>query len=337
MIGEVDKNASYLITGGTGSFGSTMVKHLVNHGVKDIRVFSRDENKQDNLRNELDTEQVKYYIGDVRCLDSLDKAVKGVEYIFHAAALKQVPSCEFFPDEAVKTNIYGSKNVMNLASKYKVRKAVFLSTDKAVYPINAMGMTKALMEKHVLAHVRNNPDDETAFMITRYGNVMFSRGSVIPLFIKQLQESSKITFTNQEMTRFLLTLEDSIDLVKYAFTQGKSGDLFVKKAPAATVRTIADALAVILKKESFEIENIGIRHGEKMHETLLSKEEFGKARHAQDYFRVALDSRTLQYSKYFNEGDLNVETDQDYTSYNTQRLDLDETVALISKTFKGPL
>jgi UDP-N-acetylglucosamine 4,6-dehydratase len=329
---QIDKNATYLITGGTGSFGSTMVKKLVELGVKDIRVFSRDENKQDNLRNLLNTEQVSYHIGDVRDIDSLKKPMKNVEYIFHAAALKQVPSCEFFPEEAVKTNVLGSKNVMDLACEYGVRKVVFLSTDKAVYPINAMGMTKALMEKHVFANARNRENTETKMMVTRYGNVMFSRGSVIPLFIQQLKKNSKITLTDKAMTRFLLTLEDSVSLVKYAFAHGESGDLFIKKAPGATVKIISEAIAKILGIDSYDEEIIGIRHGEKMHESLLTREELSKAIDLEGYYKVSIDDRSLQYRKYFSEGNPNIIGGGDYTSENTYRLNLSETIDLIANT-----
>jgi UDP-glucose 4-epimerase len=306
-----------------------MVRALLDLGIKNIRVLSRDENKQDTMRKELDTDNVSFYIGDVRSDSSLDRAFRGVDYVFHAAALKQVPSCEFFPEEAVETNIRGSQNVIRKSILYQVKKVVFLSTDKAVYPINAMGMSKALMEKHVFAASREIDTLKTNFMVTRYGNVMFSRGSVLPHFIDQLKKYKRITVTNTRMTRFLLSLQDSIDLVLHAFKQGESGDLFVKKAPAATVETMGQAIAELLSISHYETEEIGIRHGEKMHESLLSKEEFSRIVETDQFFKLSLDDRTLQYKKYHSQGNPSLIFEKEYSSENTMRLSVEETKKLL--------
>jgi UDP-glucose 4-epimerase len=323
------KNAIITITGGTGSFGSTMVKKLIKQDIAEIRIFSRDESKQDILRNELKDSRVKFFLGDSRNLDSVENVIKGSDYVFHAAALKQVPSCEFFPMEAAATNISGSDNVIKAGYKYGVKGIVCLSTDKAVYPINAMGITKALMEKVAQSYARNNPVSETKVSITRYGNVMMSRGSVIPLFINQISKGEKITVTDPKMTRFMMSLSDSVDLVTYAFTNGQSGDLFVKKAPGCSVEILIEALFEILKKK-VEIQKIGIRHGEKIAEALLGSEERFRAQETQDYFKVPLDARNLDYQIYFDRGQELPVHNEPYTSSNTKQLSLQEAIDLIS-------
>jgi len=317
------------ITGGTGSFGRTMVGDLLGAGVGAIHVLSRDEAKQDEMRQALGDSRVKFFIGDVRDRHSVDSAMHGVDYVFHAAALKQVPSCEFFPDQAVKTNVVGSQHVIESAHAHGVRSVVCLSTDKAVYPVNAMGMTKALMEKTAQAFARNHPDSGTTVSITRYGNVMYSRGSVIPLFVRQIQQGRPLTITEPRMTRFLMSLDESVDLVKHAFVHAQPGDLFVKKAPACTVETLATAVAELMGVEP-DIRRIGMRHGEKMWETLLSREERVKATDQGDYFRVPLDARSLDYSKYVEDGEDNTVTAEDYDSDNTERLDVEQTKALVA-------
>jgi len=317
------------ITGGTGSFGSTMAKDLLGKGVSGVNIFSRDEAKQDAMRRRIDDPRVRYFIGDVRDADSVQRAVSGADFVFHAAALKQVPSCEFFPEQAVKTNVQGSYNVIEAAAKAGVRSVVCLSTDKAVYPVNAMGMTKALMEKTAQAFARNNPNTSTTVSLTRYGNVMYSRGSVIPLFIQQLQAGKPLTLTEPQMTRFLMSLEQSVDLVYHAFFHAEPGDLFVRKAPASTVETLARAVASLLGDEDPEIRVIGSRHGEKLHETLLSREEMVKADDQGEYYRVPLDARSLQYDLYFDEGETLTAALDDYTSENTERLSVDATKDLL--------
>ena len=317
------------ITGGTGSFGSTMARDLLGKGVSGINIFSRDEAKQDAMRRQIDDARVRYFIGDVRDADSVQRAVSDADFVFHAAALKQVPSCEFFPEQAVKTNVQGSYNVIEAAAKAGVSSVVCLSTDKAVYPVNAMGMTKALMEKTAQAFARNNPKTTTTVSLTRYGNVMYSRGSVIPLFIQQLQAGKPLTLTEPLMTRFLMSLEQSVDLVYHAFFHAEPGDLFVRKAPASTVETLARAVASLLGDDDPEIRVIGSRHGEKLHETLLSREEMVKADDQGEYFRVPLDARSLQYGLYFDEGDTLAAALDDYTSENTGRLSVDETKELL--------
>ena len=322
--------ATVTITGGTGSFGKTMVRHLLEDGVGRIHVLSRDEAKQDEMRQSLADSRVKFYLGDIRDRHSVDNAVSGSDFVFHAAALKQVPSCEFFPDQAVKTNVVGSQNVIESAHAHGVRSVVCLSTDKAVYPVNAMGMSKALMEKTAQAFARNTPDSKTTVSVTRYGNVMYSRGSVIPLFVRQLQEGKPLTLTEPKMTRFLMSLEESVDLVKHAFFHAEPGDLFVKKAPASTVDTLARAVSSLLGVEEPDIRKIGMRHGEKMSETLLSREEMLKAADQGDYFRVPLDARSLDYSVYVEEGDDSAATAVDFDSNNARQMDVDETKTLIA-------
>ncbi len=324
------KGKTILITGGTGSFGHAFLDFLLQNKkeFKEVRIFSRDELKQEHMRIELDNPKVKFYIGDVRSRDSLDNAMKGVDYLFHAAALKQVPSCEFFPMQAVLTNIIGSHNVIESAVSNGVSKIVSLGTDKAVYPINAMGMTKALMEKVVQAAARNLQEGETVVSGVRYGNVMCSRGSVIPLFIKQIKEKKPITVTAPEMTRFLLPLRDAIELVVYAFNQARQGDVFIKKAPACTVADLVVALQNIFKSD-VPVKIIGIRHGEKIYETLATREELAKSEDLGDYFRVTMDGRDLNYNKYFTEGDAKEAQIDDYTSHNTYRLSIQEVEELL--------
>lgn len=317
------------ITGGTGSFGSTMTRYLLSNDVGEVRVFSRDEAKQDELRQELADARVKFFLGDIRDHDSVVTAFRGADFVFHAAALKQVPSCEFFPEQAVLTNVNGSYNVIQAAAATKVRSVVCLSTDKAVYPVNAMGMTKALMEKTAQAFARNNPDSATTVSLTRYGNVMMSRGSVIPLFIKQIAAGQPLTLTEPQMTRFLMSLEESVDLVDYAFGNAQPGDLFVKKAPAATVEVLARAVAQVLGVPDHPLRVIGIRHGEKMHETLLGSEEMVKAIDEGDYYRVPLDARGLQYELYVDQGRDDAAELAGFTSENATRLDIDQTVDLL--------
>ncbi len=317
-----------LVTGGTGSFGSTMVRRLLATDIDEIRILSRDEAKQDALRRELGDGRVRFHVGDVRDYRSVEDAVAGVQHIFHAAALKQVPSCEFFPMQAVLTNVSGSDNVIRAAEAFGVQSVVCLSTDKAVYPINAMGISKAMMEKVAQAHARNRSGSGTTVSITRYGNVMFSRGSVIPVFVEQVRTGRPLTVTDPDMTRFLMSLEDSVDLVEYAFTNATPGDLFVRKAPACTVRDLAVATASIFGVEDPELRVLGVRHGEKLYESLLSREELQKADDRGDYYRVPLDARSLEYELYFDEGERTVVED-DYTSHNTQRLDVEEVKALL--------
>ena len=320
--------STVLVTGGTGSFGSTVTSKLLSVGVSEVRIFSRDENKQDSLRKKLDDDRARFYIGDVRDRDSVQEAMSGVNYVFHAAALKQVPSCEFFPEQAVATNITGSSNVIHSAHRSGVESVVCLSTDKAVYPINAMGMTKALMEKVATAFSRNNPDSETIVSIVRYGNVMYSRGSVIPLFIDQLMAHGEVTVTDPLMTRFMMTLDQSVDLVAHAFTHASPGDLFVRKAPACTVKTLVEALALILNISDPSSRIIGTRHGEKLHESLLSVEELARSVDQESYFKVPLDTRSLRYEVFFDEGreEMNV---AEYTSATTTQMNVAETIALL--------
>lgn len=320
-----------LITGGTGSFGGAVLSRLVKSDLSEIRVFSRDEKKQDDLRKQINDPKVKFYIGDVRDPQSLKNAVIGVDYVYHAAALKQVPSCEFFPLEAVKTNILGTENLLQAAIEAKVKKVVVLSTDKAVYPINAMGMSKGLMEKVMVAKSRQIHPRDTLLCGTRYGNVMASRGSVIPLFISQLKSNSTITITDPEMTRFMMSLEDAVDLVLYAFNNARQGDLFVQKAPAATVKVLVDALAEIFEVKNPKVQMIGTRHGEKKHETLLSREELIRAEDLGDYYRIKDDDRDLNSAHYFNEGEVSLSKQYDYTSEVTERLDRNALIKLLLK------
>jgi UDP-N-acetylglucosamine 4,6-dehydratase len=325
------KNNILLITGGTGSFGNAVLnRFLKTDNFTEIRIFSRDEKKQDDLRKRINNNKVKFYIGDVRDRESLTQAIKGVDYIFHAAALKQVPSCEFFPLEAVKTNIIGTDNVLSVAQDYEVKKVVVLSTDKAAYPINAMGMSKALMEKVMVAKSRNLDNKKTIFCGTRYGNVMASRGSVIPLFIDQIKENKALTLTDPNMTRFMMTLEDAVDLVLYAFEHANQGDLFVQKAPSATVGTLALAL-IELYKSSNEIKVIGTRHGEKLYETLVNREDMTKAENLGEYYRIPADNRDLNYEQYFSEGIPELGNLEEYHSHNTLILDVEGMKQLLLK------
>jgi UDP-N-acetylglucosamine 4,6-dehydratase len=320
-----------LITGGTGSFGNAVLnRFLKTDEFSEIRIFSRDEKKQDDLRKRVNNIKVKFYIGDVRDRDSLISSIKGVDYIFHAAALKQVPSCEFFPLEAVKTNIIGTDNVLTVAQENDVKKVVVLSTDKAAYPINAMGMSKALMEKVMVAKSRILDSNKTIFCGTRYGNVMASRGSVIPLFIDQIKENKPLTITDPSMTRFMMTLEDAVDLVIYAFNHGNQGDLFVQKAPSATVGTLAKALIDLYKSKS-EIKVIGTRHGEKLYETLVNREDMIKAEDLGDYYRIPADNRDLNYEQYFSEGMPDIANLKEYHSHNTAILDVEGMKDLLLK------
>ena len=310
-----------LITGGTGSFGNAVLKVLLNKGVREIRIFSRDEKKQDDMRKKYNNPKLKFYIGDVRDYSSVLNATRGVDFIFHAAALKQVPSCEFHPMEAVKTNILGTDNLLEAAIQNEVRRVVCLSTDKAAYPINAMGISKAMMEKVMVAKSRNVDDRKTVICGTRYGNVMASRGSVIPLFVDQVRAGHPITITDPAMTRFMMTLEDAVDLVLYAFEHGRNGDIFVQKAPAATVEIMTSALLSIMNKPNHTINIIGTRHGEKLYETLLSREEMAAAEDLGAYFRVPPDLRDLNYGKFVEQGEQKISNFDDYNSHNTQRLD----------------
>lgn len=319
-----------MITGGTGSFGNTVLKRFLATNVREIRIFSRDEKKQEEMRLSMRHEKLKFYIGDVRNYDSVHQAMKGVDYVFHAAALKQVPSCEFYPMEAVRTNILGSENVMNAAIAQGVARVVMLSTDKAVYPINAMGISKAMMEKLVVAKARMQNAGDTVICATRYGNVMASRGSVIPLFVSQLKEGSPLTITDPNMTRFLMSLEDSVDLVLYAFSHGRQGDIFVQKAPASTVADLAQALKELFEKDN-PINVIGTRHGEKLFESLVSREEMARAEDMGGYYRVPADNRDLNYAQYFSEGEEVISHLDDYTSHNTERLNVEQIKQLLLK------
>lgn len=311
-----------MITGGTGSFGNAVLSRFVKTNVREIRVFSRDEKKQEDMRISLKNEKLKFYIGDVRNYDSVFDAMQGVDYVFHAAALKQVPSCEFYPTEAMRTNVLGAENVVRAAIQHGVQRVVVLSTDKAVYPINAMGITKALMEKVMVAHSRRCDPTKTILCATRYGNVMASRGSVIPLFIQQIQTGLPLTLTDPSMTRFLMSLDDSVDLVLYAFQNANPGDIFVQKSPASTVGDLAEALRQLFNTKS-PIRIIGTRHGEKLYETLVSREEMARAEDLTRYFRIPSDNRDLNYNKFFIEGEQRITEVDDYTSHNTHRLDID--------------
>lgn len=320
-----------LITGGTGSFGQVLLKRFLNSNVREIRIFSRDEKKQEDMRIEFNNDQLKFYIGDVRDYSTLKEAMTGVDYVFHAAALKQVPSCEFYPMEAVRTNILGTENVVNAAIANHVKRVVVLSTDKAVYPINAMGISKAMAEKIVIAKSRLcSSNNGPVICATRYGNVMASRGSVIPLFIKQIKSGQELTITDPKMTRFLMSLEDSVDLVLHAFQYAQQGDIFVQKSPASTVGDLGQALLELFKSNS-QIKIIGTRHGEKLYESLVSREEMAKAEDMGRYYRIVADSRDLNYNKYFVEGEEIISNLDDYTSHNTQKLNVDEIKVLLLK------
>ena len=334
---SVFKDKVLLITGGTGSFGNAVLRRFLSSDIREIRIFSRDEKKQDDMRHALQSPKVKFYIGNVRDKRSVDVAMQGVDYVFSAAALKQVPSCEFFPMEAVRTNIYGTENVLLSAIEHRVSNVVVLSTDKAAYPINAMGMSKALMEKVAVAKGRELGEGaRTTICCTRYGNVMASRGSVIPLWVEQMQEGKPITITDPHMTRFMMTLDDAVDLVVYAFTHGHNGDLFVQKAPAATLSTLAEALKqtygrIDPKYLETEVKVIGTRHGEKLYETLVTREEMVRAVDMGDYYRIPCDTRDLNYDKFFTEGNEEISKVEDYHSHNTRRLDVEGMKALLLK------
>ena len=324
------KDSVLMITGGTGSFGNAVLSRFLQMDFKEIRIFSRDEKKQEDMRISLSHPKLKFIIGDVRDYDSVFNAMQGVDFVFHAAALKQVPSCEFYPMEAVRTNVMGTENVMNAAIACGTKRVIVLSTDKAVYPINAMGISKAMMEKLMVAKARMRRDNQTVFCATRYGNVMASRGSVIPLFVEQIKSGKRLTVTDPNMTRFLMSLDDSVDLVLYAFEHGMQGDIFVQKAPASTVGDLAQALRELFKG-SQDIDVIGTRHGEKLYESLLSREEMSRAEDLGNYYRVPVDARDLNYNKYFVEGETAVSGLQDYTSHNTQRLNVNEIKSLLLK------
>jgi len=324
------KNKILLITGGTGSFGNAVLKRMLQSDLSEIRIFSRDEKKQEDMRLQYNSNKIKYYIGDVRDKISLSHAIQGVDFIFHAAALKQVPSCEFFPMEAVRTNVIGCENVLDVALQFHVQKVIVLSTDKAVYPINSMGLTKALSEKVMIAKARSIHGSDTIFCGTRYGNVMASRGSVIPLLVDQLKQGKKLTLTDPKMTRFMMTLDEALDLVLYAFENGQNGDIFVQKAPACTIGVLAQAL-----KELFQLNNriqiIGTRHGEKLFETLVNREEMTKVKDLEDYYKIPADNRDLNYGEYFSKGEAAVSETSEYTSHNTKRLDVNATKELLLK------
>lgn len=322
------KDKTLLITGGTGSFGNAVLDRFLHSELKEIRIFSRDEKKQEDMRIKYKNDKLKFYIGDVRDFDSINSAMHGVDFVFSAAALKQVPSCEFFPVEAVKTNIIGTDNTLRAAIAHGVERVIVLSTDKAVYPINAMGMSKGLMEKVAIAKSRTVPADGTVICCTRYGNVMASRGSVIPLFVEQTKAGKPITITDPDMTRFMMSLDDAVDLVMYAFEHGEQGDLFVQKSPASTIQTLAKSLRNIFNSNS-EIKVIGTRHGEKKYETLVTREEMQKAENLENYYRIPADNRDLNYQKYFTEGEQEIKEMVDYNSDNTQRLNVTELEALL--------
>jgi len=324
------KNKTVLITGGTGSFGNAVLKKYLDFQVKEIRVFSRDEKKQDDQRKFYKDKRIKFYLGDVRHQGSINDAMVGVDFVFHAAALKQVPSCEFHPLEAVRTNVLGTANVIDSAFEEKVSKIVCLSTDKAVYPINAMGTSKAMMEKVVVAKSRNAPDG-TNLCLTRYGNVMSSRGSVIPLWCSQIKQNIPITLTDKDMTRFMMTVEDAVDLVEYAFTNGNNGDIFVQQAPAATMGILLKAILELKECKNYPVHDIGIRHGEKVFEVLCSKEEMNKAEDLKNYFRIPSDKRDLNYEKYFEKGNKKIRKVAEYSSDNTKRLNKKEMKKLLKK------
>ena len=319
-----------VITGGTGSFGNAVLKRFLDTDIAEIRIFSRDEKKQEDMRIAFNNPKLRFYIGDVRDYDSVRQVMHGVDYVFHAAALKQVPSCEFYPMEAVRTNIIGTENVMAAAIDEGDDRVIVLSTDKAVYPINAMGLSKAMMEKLMVAKSRMRRDGETILCATRYGNVMASRGSVIPLFVSQIMAGKPLTITDPAMTRFLMSLDDSVDLVLYAFTHGTQGDIFVEKAPAATIQHLAEALKELFNANN-EIKAIGTRHGEKLYESLVSREELSRAENLGGYYRIPSDARDLNYAKFFVEGEANVSTFEDYTSHNTERLDREGVKSLLMK------
>lgn len=320
-----------VITGGTGSFGNAVLKRFIRTDIEEIRIFSRDEKKQDDMRKYYNSPKLKFYIGDVRDDRSLDRAFRGTDYCFHAAALKQVPSCEFHPMEAVRTNVIGTENVLRVAVSNGLKRVVCLSTDKAVYPINAMGISKAMMEKVMVAESRNLDDSETVICGTRYGNVMASRGSVIPLFVDQILSGKPVSITDPAMTRFMMTLDDAVDLVIYAFKNGSNGDIYVQKAPAATIEVLVQALLKIMDKQDYDVRVIGTRHGEKLYESLLSREEYVAAKDLGGYYRVPPDLRDLNYGKFTEQGEVKISHAVDYNSHNTQRLDVDGMCDLLLK------
>jgi UDP-glucose 4-epimerase len=325
------KDKTLLITGGTGSFGNAVLKRFLNSDIKQIRIFSRDEKKQDDMRHQIQNPKVKFYIGDVRDKRSVDTAMRGVDYVFHAAALKQVPSCEFFPMQAVRTNVIGTENVLDSAVEHGVKNVVVLSTDKAAYPINAMGISKAMMEKVAIAKARSLGNDAaTTICCTRYGNVMASRGSVIPLWIDQIKSGNPITITDPNMTRYMMTLDDAVDLVLYAFEHGNNGDLFVQKAPAATLEVLAESLKELYQTDT-EVKIIGTRHGEKLYETLVTREEMFRSKDMGNYFRIPADARDLNYDKFFVEGQVDISKVEDYHSHNTHRLNVEDMKQLLLK------
>lgn len=324
------KNKTLMITGGTGSFGNTVLKRFLSTDVREIRIFSRDEKKQEDMRISLNNDKLKFYIGDVRNYDSIRQAMKGVDYVFHAAALKQVPSCEFYPMEAVSTNVIGTEHVMDAAIANNVERVVLLSTDKAVYPINAMGISKAMMEKLMVAKARMQTERDTIFCATRYGNVMASRGSVIPLFVSQIKEGRPLTITDPNMTRFLMSLEDSVDLVLYAFKHGRQGDIFVQKSPSSTIADLVQALKEIFSSDN-PVRIIGTRHGEKLYESLVSREEMAKVQDLEHYYRIPADNRDLNYAQFFSVGEEKISHLEDYTSHNTERLNAASVKSLLLK------
>jgi len=328
------KDKTLLITGGTGSFGNAVLRRFLNSDIKEIRIFSRDEKKQDDMRKFYNNSKIKFYIGNVRDKDSIKNAMRGVDYVFHAAALKQVPSCEFYPMEAVKTNIIGTENTLDIAIEYGVKRVVVLSTDKAVYPINAMGISKAMMERVAVAKSRNLREDQTVIAVTRYGNVMASRGSVIPLFINQIRENKPITITNPNMTRFMMSLDEAVDLVLFAFNNAKGGEIFVQKSPAATIELLANTIKKMLKRENHPVKIIGIRHGEKLYETLLTKEEMAKAVDLGKYYMIPADNRDLNYNKYFEDGEELIAEANEYNSNNTHRLNEDELMQMLINLYE---
>ena len=327
---DVLTNTTLLVTGGTGSFGNAVVNRMLRSGISEIRIFSRDEKKQEDMRIEMGDNRLKFYIGDVRDFSSVNDAMRGVDYVFHAAALKQVPSCEFYPLEAVRTNVLGTENVLNAAIANRVRRVIALSTDKAVYPVNAMGMSKAIMEKLVVAKSRVLNSDAPILCATRYVNVMASRGSVIPLFLKQIREGQDITVTDPNMTRFLMSLDESVDLVLYAFAHANQGDIFVQKAPACTVGVLAEAMLLVFNSNA-AIRVIGTRHGEKLYESLVSREEMTRAEDCGRFYRVAADARDLNYAQFFTDGEIDISVADDYNSHNTERLNMEQVVTLLSQ------
>lgn len=331
MDSKIFTNKTLLITGGTGSFGNAVLDRFLQTDIKEIRIFSRDEKKQDDMRKKYNSDKLKFYIGDVRDYQSVLSATRGVDYLYHAAALKQVPSCEFHPMEAVKTNVLGTENVLEASIANEVSRVVCLSTDKAVYPINAMGISKAMMEKVIVAKSRNVDPSKTVISATRYGNVMASRGSVIPLFLRQLINGDSLTVTDPNMTRFMMTLDDAVDLVLHAFTHGTNGDIFVQKAPAATIEVLVEALKTITSKQDHKVNVIGTRHGEKLYEALCSREEMFVAEDQGGYYRIPSDNRDLNYSQYVEEGEKDLSTVEDYNSHNTERLDVEGMIKLLHK------